>query len=111
MTEQDIIREGVKRFQMGLDGDRANRDRDEEDRAMFMGDQWNLEDKRSRNNRPTITVNRFPQFVKQITGEMRQNKPAIRVLPVDDQSDPQLAEVYNFRPTIGRSLQRNNSPY
>ena len=95
MTEQDIIREGVKRFQMGLDGDRANRDRDEEDRAMFKGDQWNLEDKRSRNNRPTITVNRFPQFVKQITGEMRQNKPAIRILPVDDQSDPQLAEVYN----------------
>lgn len=95
MTEQDILKAAVERYQKGLDADRDNRDRDEEDRLFFRGDQWKKADLDLRRNRPTLTINRLPQFVKQITGEMRQNKPAIRILPVDDQTDPQLAKVYS----------------
>lgn len=91
----DIVRQAVERYQQGIDGDRENRDRDEEDRRFYKGEQWSDADKRARGNRPTLNINRLPQFVKQITGEMRQNKPAIRVLPVDDQTDPKLAEVYS----------------
>lgn len=94
MKAQDILKEAVKRYQVGVDADRENRDRDEEDRRFFRGDQWSQSDRALRADRPTLTINRLPQFVKQITGEMRQNKPSIRVLPVDDQTDPELAEVY-----------------
>jgi hypothetical protein len=94
MNEQDILKEAVKRYQHGVDADRENRDRDEEDRRFYRGDQWSQSDRQLRADRPTLTINRLPQFVKQITGEMRQNKPSIKVLPVDDQTDPQLAEVY-----------------
>ena len=33
--------------------------------------------------------------MRQVTGEIRQNKPAIRVLPVDGQSDPESANIYS----------------
>lgn len=95
MKDDDILRLARERYSQGIDGDSENRDRDLEDRKFYKGDQWNRRDKDLRANRPTLTVNRLPQFVKQITGEMRQNKPAIRVLPVDDRTDPKLAEVYS----------------
>lgn len=95
MSDQDILKDAVSRYQKGLDADRDNRDRDDEDRAFYRGDQWSKTDKELRRSRPTLTINRLPQFVKQITGEMRQNKPAIRILPVDDQTDPELAKVYS----------------
>jgi len=90
----DILRDALKRYQQGIDSDRDNRDRDLDDRVFYRGLQWDEADRERRKNRPTLTINRLPQFVKQVTGEMRQNKPAIRVLPVDDQTDPDLAEVY-----------------
>lgn len=93
----DLLREARQRYQAGIDGDRYNRERDEEDRRFFKGgnEQWEPSVVAARAGRPTMTVNRLPQFVKQVTGEMRQNKPAIRVLPVDEQTDPALAEVYS----------------
>lgn len=95
MSDQDLLTLARERYQQGVDGDADNRDRDLEDRKFYKGDQWAKGDEELRKGRPTLTVNRLPQFVKQITGEMRQNKPAIRVLPVDDQTDPKLAEVYS----------------
>lgn len=97
MSDSDILRLARDRYQQGIDGDRDNRARDEQDRAFYKGEQWDATDKRKRDaaGRISATVNRCPQFVKQVTGEMRQNKPAIRVLPVDDKSDPKLAEVYS----------------
>lgn len=95
MSDQDILALARERYQQGVDGDDENRDRDLEDRKFYKGDQWSQADKQLRAGRPTLTINRLPQFVKQITGEMRQNKPAIRVLPVDDKTDPKLAEVYS----------------
>lgn len=94
----DILRLARQRFQDGVEGDWENRERDEQQRKFYRGkieDQWDTTDLKKRRNRITVAVNRCPQFVKQITGEMRQNKPAIRVLPVDDKTDPQLAEVYS----------------
>lgn len=95
MNKQDMIRDALKRYQEGIDADRDNRDRDEGDRLFFAGQQWQRTDLELRRNRPTLTINRLPQFVKQVTGELRQNKPAIRVLPVDEQTDPELAKVYS----------------
>lgn len=97
MTEQDILREALERFQAGIDGDYDNRERDDDDRRFYRGgtNQWDAEALELRNKRPRVTINRLPQFVKQVSGEMRQNRPAIRVLPVDDRTDPKLAEVYS----------------
>ncbi len=95
MNDADLLRQARERYSLGIEGDKDNRDRDLSDRRFYKGEQWDETDRRMRIGRPTLTVNRLPQFVKQITGEMRQNKPAIRVLPVDDNTDPKLAEVYS----------------
>lgn len=98
MSDADLLRLARERYQEGVDGDRPNRVRDELQRKFYRGrieDQWDSTDLEKRRGRITVAVNRCPQFVKQITGEMRQNRPAIKVLPVDDQTDPKLAEVYS----------------
>lgn len=45
--------------------------------------------------RPCLTINKLPQHVKQITNEQRMNRPTIKVLPVDDKSDIEMADVFN----------------
>ncbi len=47
------------------------------------------------NARPTLTINKLPQHVKQITNDQRMNRPGIKVIPVDDKADIDVAEVYN----------------
>jgi len=45
--------------------------------------------------RPCLTINKLPQHVKQITNEQRMNLPTIKVLPVDDKGDIEMADVFN----------------
>ncbi len=45
--------------------------------------------------RPCLTINKLPQHVRQITNEQRQNRPAIKVLPVDSGSDVEVADMLN----------------
>ena len=45
--------------------------------------------------RPTLTINRLPQHIHQVTNDERQNRPMGRVIPADDKSDIEVAEVLN----------------
>lgn len=58
----------------------------EKDREFYAGRQWddNVEADRLNAGRPCLTVNRLPQFVKQVANEERQNRPSIQINPVDD---------------------------
>jgi hypothetical protein len=47
------------------------------------------------NARPTLTINKLPQHVRQVTNDMRQNRPGAKVIPVDDYADVQVAEIFN----------------
>jgi hypothetical protein len=44
-------------------------------------------------SRPVLTINQMPQFVHQVTGDIRKMRPAIKVVGVDDQADPKLADL------------------
>lgn len=59
------------------------------------GNQWPEDVKASREEegRPCQTINQMPQYVRQVTGDMRQMRPAIKVVPVDDNGDKEKAEV------------------
>lgn len=56
-------------------------------------DQWDRAALDARKGRPTHVLNEIPQFVRQVTGDMRQAKPGIKVIPVDSKADPKTAEV------------------
>jgi hypothetical protein len=56
-------------------------------------DQWDALALEARVGRPCLVINKLPQFVRQVTGDMRQSRPAIKVVPVDSSADVKTAEV------------------
>lgn len=61
----------------------------------YTGDQWPNDERtrRSEARRLTFTFNRLPQYVRQVINDARIRRPSIKVMPVDDVADPQVAEV------------------
>jgi len=47
------------------------------------------------NARPCLTINKLPQHVRQVTNDQRQNRPAGKIIPVDDKADKEVAEVFD----------------
>ncbi len=47
------------------------------------------------NARPCLTINKLPQHVRQVTNDMRQNRPGAKVIPVDDKADVAVADIFN----------------
>lgn len=92
-----ILEEARERFKLAKDADADNRT-DALDDLQFA---WNLNDhqwsdaaKKMRGDRPRLTENRLPQFIRQVVNAQRMNRPSITVAPVDSQGDPEVAEVY-----------------
>lgn len=85
----------MKRYEAAWRRDQDNIDQAYSDQAFRAGDQWDEASLQARraDQRPALTFNRLPQFVKQITGDIRQMRPAIRVVGVDDRADKKTAEV------------------
>ncbi len=57
--------------------------------------QWDATayNERTTERRPCMVVNIIPQFVRQVTGDIRQMKPGLKVVPVDDNADIKTADV------------------
>ena len=47
------------------------------------------------NARPTLTINKLPQHVRQVTNDQRQNRPSGKVIPADDKGDIEVAEIFD----------------
>lgn len=95
MTNADIIETGRKRLAEGIEADRANREEAFDDMRNLAGDQWasDVREARETAGRPCLTVNRLPQFVRQVTGDIRNMNPAIKVMPADERTDEAVAEL------------------
>lgn len=105
MKKEEILSEAKKRLEDFESAESSNRDEAREDIEFSAGNQWEEYALTARKDRPTFTYNRAPQFIKQITGDIRQNKPAIKVRPVDDKSDPEVAEIIQG---IIRNIENNS---
>ena len=72
------------------------------------GYQWPSDLQRSREltKRPCLTINKVKQHNRQITNDARQNKPSIRVYPVDSGADRKTADIFNG---IIRHIEANSS--
>ena len=94
----DIVEEAKEAFEAAQEAEEENRENASEDiRFARLGEQWDESDrsKRAREGRPTLTINRMPAFIRQVTNDARQNTPSIKVFPVDDNADPECAEILN----------------
>lgn len=76
--------------------DKRNRESSKDDLRFAIGEQWDPEIKRAREaeGKPCLVINAMPQFIRQVTGQIRQIDPAIRVLPADSAATKDVAEIY-----------------
>src|SRR5574343_1753329 len=98
--QEKLVKEVTEFFDQVASWESTNRETWLEDIRFYSGEQWPEQIKRMRENdlngpRPCLTINKLPLHVRQITNDVRQNAPAIKVHPVDDKADVKLAEVLN----------------
>jgi hypothetical protein len=102
-NEADFINDALELFQMDVDADRLNRLAAEDDLKFAcnfgaspgssnLGHQWDPAVAVSREGRPCLVNNVLPQYIAQIIGDNRINRPAIKVRPAED-ADEDLAEI------------------
>lgn len=93
--DDDLAREARELLEEDHQADKDNRDEAVIDLRFVAGDQWPDNVKAQRRNRPSLTINRLPQFINQVVNDFRINSPGLSVIPVDSNTDPELAEIYN----------------
>ena len=90
--EDEFLSEMRTRYEEAASFDLENRAEAITDLEFLAGDQWDDHDVQARKGRPCLTINRLPQFIAQVVGDIRLSPPAIRVRPAED-ADKDLASV------------------
>ena len=97
MSRHDaMLSRAVGQLQEASDADRANRERGTHDLSFLVGiNQWpqEIKSERDADDKPCLTVNALPQFVRNVTSALRQLNPAIRVLPADSAASDDVADI------------------
>lgn len=95
--EGNFLKDCRDKLDAAYNYERENRREAAIDMAFLAGYQWpeSIRKERQAAGRPILTINRLPQFVRQVTNDIRQADLAIKVSPVDDESDPKLAKIFN----------------
>jgi hypothetical protein len=90
-----IVKAALDLYDAWMLRERGNIEEAYDDLEFRAGNQWHDEDLQLREDegRPCQVVNVIPQYVRQVTGDMRQMKPAIKVIPVDDNGDEAKAKI------------------
>jgi len=89
------VNELIALYDADVQSDEENRTEALQDLKFRSGDQWpsTVIQERQGENRPTVTINKTGQFIRQVTGDLRKNPPSIRIRPVGEGSDPDTAKV------------------
>lgn len=97
IAKDDAVTEALECFKAAQSNESENRAAALEDiKFARLGEQWPNEILTQRNleRRPALTINKMPAFIRQVTNEARQNKPAMKVRPVDSGADRKTADVF-----------------
>ena len=96
MNTDELLELARTRMDEAVEADRQNRLEELDDLEKLVGKQWPEAVRRERETegKPILTFNRLPQFVRQVTGDIRRMNPAIKVLPADDDATQEIAELY-----------------
>lgn len=96
-SDDELLAEALAQYKLCEDAESENREAALDDlKFARLGEQWPEAIKRQREqeNRPCLTVNRLPTFIRQVVNDSRQNKPSILFQPVEN-GDVETAEVLN----------------
>lgn len=99
MNKQDLLKLAKDQYRSGSDAIADELQEMDEDMRIYEGQGiWDDALKTSRLNdpkgaRPCLTISDLPPRCRQIMNDVRQNKPAIKIRPVDSGADVETAEV------------------
>lgn len=104
----DDYNEAMKHVQDAWLAETENFDKGRDDQQFYAGEQWIPEARQDRENanRPIITINRIPGFVKQVTGDVRKDTPSIKVAPMKDGASEDIADIFNG---LIRNIENNSN--
>lgn len=105
-----VHKEACDRYEQAWEKDRQNQ-RDAYDDLKFLSEeeaQWDgaALAERKESNRPVLTVNKVPQFIRQVTGDIRQLRPSIHVVPIDEKADEMVST--DVLPEMVRYIERRS---
>ena len=88
-------RDAVDFMRLVAEAESTNRADGLEDLKFSNGDQWPsaMQSSRIQESRPWFTVNKIDAHIRQVANAQRQQRPRIKVHPMDGQADPKIAEV------------------
>lgn len=98
MSDKDLLAEALTEFTSAEEAESINRQQWIDDmRFARLGEQWpdGVKRQRETDGRPCLTINRMPAMLRQVMNDARQNKPAIKVHPVDSGAKRETAEILN----------------
>lgn len=92
----EALRIARERFNLAEEAYHDIRKEAADDIKFRAGQQWpdDMKAQRDLKRRPSLVINRIPGYIRQITNDQRQNRPSIKVFPVDDKADPKTAKIY-----------------
>ncbi|TES88957.1 MAG: hypothetical protein E3J94_07285 [Desulfobacteraceae bacterium] len=96
-SNADLLKLAQERYTSAVEAHETNRNNSIEDLEFIEGGhQWpeELSGPRDIAGQPCLEINKLPGYLDQLVGEQRQNRPAIKVVPFDSESDPETAEIF-----------------
>ena len=90
-----FLQAAQSRFKTVVDAESMLRQNMLEDLEFRASEQWpdNIKSMREQDNRPCLTINRIPQFIRQVTNNQRASRPAVQVHPAGNVANVELSEV------------------
>lgn len=94
-SDDDILSQARKHYKACQDADNENKLAALDDLRFLTGDQWPEKARAARefDGRPCLTINPLPTYLHQVTNDQRQNRPSIKVHPVDSAADIETAKI------------------
>ena len=92
---ESFLEQAHRRFKLAAEVEDQIRKKSLDDLKFSVGEQWPalLKSQRDNDGRPCLTMNRLPQFIRKITNDQRQQRPAIQVNPRGDGATVETAEI------------------
>ena len=93
--DEELLAKAKKHYETCEEYYKTEYIRGSDDLDFLLGEQWEegIKAKRQKEFRPCLTENRLLAFAHQVINDVRQSRPAIGVVPVDNKSDPETAKI------------------
>jgi hypothetical protein len=97
-ADKELLEDAREKLKNCVSDEEPERRKMLDDLAFCTLDQWDATIRNARENdpngaRPCLTIDKINQYIVQVVNDFRQNRPAVKVRPVDDKADVDTAKI------------------